>query len=140
MRGKLAEDTKTVVMLRPTHLLGTGLCYGDIVDTKDYDEMQINLNVGIARGTTTLSAILYENSDKNIDGMVRVTGGLFPLVASGSNDSGVMVASIKTKNYKRYMALQVLSSLPTIPVAASAILAKGDSAPSGQTLQFDLGD
>lgn len=145
MRGKLAEDTKTVVMHVASLFATTTACYGAPVDTKDYDEMQISLNVGAASGPTTLSAILYEDSTGGVATRgVRVTGALFPLIqASSSNDKSVHVASIKCKNYKRYLSLQVMSGAPgspTIPMSASAILAKGDSAPSGQTLDFDLGD
>lgn len=142
MRGKLAEDTKTVVMHRAKQMVATTVCYGDIVDTRDYDEAKIVLNVGTALGPTTLGAILYESDVKTVDSMVRVTGGLFPLVSS-TNDDTVYVGSIKTKNYRRYLTLQLTAGAPgspTIPMSATAILGRGDTVPSDDSLAFDLGD
>ena len=142
MRGKLAEDTKTVVLHHSKQFVATTACYGQILDTQDYDEAKIVLNVGTAQSATTLSAILYESAQKTVDSMVRVTGGLFPLINS-ANDDGVHVASIKCKNYKRYLTLQCLSGAmgsPTIAMGAVAVLGRGDSDPGSDSLAFDLGD
>lgn len=145
MRGKIGEDTKTVVMHRSQQAATTTaiVTYGDNIDTRDYDSALIVLNVGKAWSASTLGAHLYESDVSGQHTMIRVTGGDFPLVSNGSNDSGVMVGNIKCKNYKRYLSLQVSiggTGSATINYGVNAVLAKGDEDPSGQTLQFDLGD
>jgi hypothetical protein len=119
---------------------------GDIVDTKDYDEAMIILNVGNANSVSTLGAYLYESAQKTTASMVRVTGAAFTLVNSAATAQRVAVGNIKTKNYKRFLQLRLeaggAAGAPTICASATAVLGKSDKDPGddAQTLAFDLGD
>jgi hypothetical protein len=142
MRGKIGESTLAVVMHRAQTFDSVQVTYGDIVDTQGYDDGLIILNVGNAHATATIGARLYENANKNIDGMALVTGAKFPLI-NATNRNQIHLGNIKCKDYKRFLALRLdiggVAGAATIGASATAILAKGDVGPSDNTLAFDLG-
>ena len=150
MRGKLGEDLKVVVLHRAQQLRNTTVTFGAILDTKDYDEAMIVLNIGKAFGTSTLGAVLYESNAKNVTSMAPVTLGAFDAI-SISNHQTTYAANIKAKNYKRYLTLRcVVGGMEAdgatlaedgVGYSATAILGKPDSTPvESQTLQFNLGN
>lgn len=145
--NKIYQDTKAVVMHRAQTLSSATVTYGDAVDTRGYDSAEIILNVGKIQGITTLSAVLQEaevwSGDSN---WVAVTGASFTITgATGGGSQQINIGAIETKSYKRYLALKLAAtsettagSAPTIGVAVTAILGKGDKDPSGITPTFDL--
>ena len=113
------------------------------IDTKDFDEAQIMLQIGLI-SSGTLDCSVYDSSvGNNSTGSTLVTGASFAQVSSSYvGSTGVFVGSIKTKNTKRYLYVKtVLATADVKDFAVTVALGKGDGAmpvTQGQTVAFQV--
>jgi len=141
MRGKLGEYLKTIQLFEPTSFTATTATFGTgVIDTRDYDQCMIVMNIGLASGPTTLGVKITGGDINDSTTAGAITGGVFTTITS-ANDYALHRANILCKNYPRYLWLNALASAagsPTVGFSAIAVLGKGDSQPAGDTLVWDL--
>ena len=138
-RGKLTQDQAAYPMHRPI-VLTTTATYGDGIDTYPYRDAKIILNVGTDTGPYTLSAKLYGNDLRNVDGAVPVTGGAFPVITTASGNAVFLGHS---QGHPRFLWLRLQASAPgaaTIPISATCEIGRSNQDPSNQSVSFDIGN
>lgn len=145
MRGKAIEDLKYVRAVGPAQSAVAATLYnGEAVsvsnngiDTRHYDEINFVVDAGTFVGSATLDVSIVASNTDNPSGATLVSGAVFTQITT-ANDAQIHTASIKCKNYNRYMWVRANQNGDTTNFAALAILAKGDSDPAANTPVFDL--
>lgn len=155
--GKTAEAVLVTCLMRSERLQPasgtTGTFYyngapittasGYGLDTKDFDDVVIALNIGTVLGATvTLSNSIYESDSDDPTEATLLSGAAFDDVGV-STDEILQVASINCSETKRYLFLvtqiaRPTTTTPTVDMGAVAILSRADSQPTSQTLDFDV--
>ena len=137
--GKLTQDIAAYPMHRPI-VLTTTATYGDGIDTYPYRDAKIILNVGTDTGPYTLSAKLYGNDLRNVDGAIPITSAAFPVISTSSGGNSQLLAH--SQGHPRYLWLRLQASAPgaaTVPVSATCELGRSNLDPSNQSVSFDVG-
>lgn len=145
MPGKIIEDLKLTTLYRPVSRTAQGTLYenggttGSGLDTKDFDEVVFDVNVGAIAGTTTLDMSVVASDDDNADNATAVSGATFTQIAN-ANQNTSRRASLLCKNTKRYLWVKVVKGVSTDAAlySVTAVLGKADSRPSSNTLDFDV--
>lgn len=81
---------------------GVGTINGADIDTRNFDTMLVNLDIGTILATGTLDVKLQESSVGGGSGYTDIVGAVFPQRLS-TTDEAVIVARIKCKNFKRFI-------------------------------------
>lgn len=116
--SELEESQKVVQVLLPAvHAISA--INSDGVDTKGFETVMFELNVGVATATGTLDVKLQESSDDGVaDAYADITGAVFVQVTV-ANDNTVYLLRIKSRNFKRY--LRTVSTIATDTVTAGIV-------------------
>lgn len=103
------------------------------IDTRDYDEALVMLNLTSISSTGTLDiGAYYGASDNDTPGITAITGASFDQYENG--DDGVYVGRIKTKNIGgRYLYIKAVQAVAASKkYAVNVLLSKADKAPVSQ--------
>jgi len=117
----LEEEIKAVIGI-PAQDQGAGTVNGAGIDTKDFEEAMILLQVGDATSGTV--DVTIEESDDN-SSFSAITGAVFPQVDS-SNDQDIYVGRVSVKNFKRYIRVVSVVATNAIELSATVLLGKHD--------------
>ena len=123
-----------------TSALFNGSATGAVgIDTKNYNEAVVQLNLGTVASGDSIAAALYENADNDALTATAVTDGGFS-ASTDADDGTTKVGSIQCKNYKRYLFVRALKtgSNGAAIYSVNATLARPDSAPVTQSEDFDV--
>ena len=104
--------------------IGAATVDGSGIDTKDYDEALVVLNVGVTDGT--LDVKLQESNDNGVsDSFADITGASFTQITT-ANDEDIYVARIRVKNFERYIRVSATGTGTTTDTSVLVLLGKFD--------------
>jgi hypothetical protein len=145
MPGKLIENAKfsTLITSERITTTGTTLWNGSTatntgLDTRDYDECVIHLNVGTLSAGSYAAAV-YESATNNADVATAVTDADFTTITTATDDDE-QVGSVVCKGTKRYLWVRTVSnsSAGNFDIGAVAVLYKADKSPTDNSDVFDV--
>ena len=145
MPGKLIENSKFTTLITSERITTTGttLWNGTSatntgLDTRDYDECVIHLNVGTL-SAGGYSAAVYECATNNADSATAVSGADFTAVTTATDDDQ-QVGAVVCKATKRYLWVRTVSNSTAgnFDIGAVAILYKADKSPTDNSEVFDV--
>ena len=157
MRGKLIEDLLYVqAVAGGRYSSAPGKVYngsvstvtGNGIDTRDCDEINFIINAGLAEGSGTLDVAIVQNTTDVPSTATLITGNASPndtaataarfTQISSANDQQLHTASIKAKNFNRYMWARTLVSAASVNFGIIAVKGKCDRDPQTNAPVFDL--
>jgi hypothetical protein len=154
MRGKLIEDLKYVQAVPSAQRVTAASLFNGSstsaisngIDTRDYDEINFVVNSGTFAATASVELFLYHNEDDDPSAATLVSGvdgngtsddGTFTAITT-ANDAAIQTASVKCKNFKRYMWIVSSQNAYCTNYGVTAVLGKSDSDPYDNSPVFDL--
>ncbi len=153
MRGKLIEDLKYVQAVPSAQRVSAASLYNGSssassngIDTRDYDEINFVVNSGTFAGTAEVELFVYENTVDDPSSASLVSGydsasasddGTFTAITT-ANDAAVQNASMKCKNFERYLWVISSQNAYCTNYGVTAVLGKADSDPYDNSPVFDL--
>jgi hypothetical protein len=157
MRGKLIEDllyTQVVAAGKYSSAPGTqynGVAQtitGNGIDTRECDEINFIINVGVMHGAGTLDVAIMDSATDDPDDATLITGNASPsdtastsaafTQITAANDNGLHTASIKAKEFKRYMWARTRVAGASANFGIIAVKGKCDRDPQTNSPVFDL--
>jgi hypothetical protein len=140
MPGKLIETALFKEVFPAKQVTTTGTLYnadgttGSGIDSRDYDEIVMQVNVGPVVAGTTLDISVVEADNDNADGAVAVTGAAFTQIAN-ANQNTQRLLSIQCSGTKRYLWAKVVKggTADAASYGIGAVLSKADKTPVTQS-------
>ena len=110
------------------------------IDTRGFDELLVELNVGAVAAAHTLDVTIWQNDTNTTTGATVVedkdgTDMAFAQIADGGNESATLIGRIQCKNTKRYIFVKaVVVGASGIAASVNLILGKPKSEPVTQDI------
>jgi len=141
MQGKLIENVKYQQIFTPLAISASTVLYNGVaattvgyIDTRNYDDCNIVLNMGVAAAGAVIDAAVYESDDVDPSASTALADADFVQIVPAA-DEAIQTMSILTKNTKRYLWLQTSKTDvggASAVLSAVAVLGKSDSGPQVQ--------
>jgi hypothetical protein len=157
MRGKLIEDLLYVQAVSSgKYSSAPGTQYngvaqtvtGNGIDTRECDEINFVINVGEVNGGGTLDVSIVHAATNDPDDATLVSGSASPsdtastgatfTQITAANDNQLHTASLKAKEFKRYMWVRSRVAGASANFGVIAVKGKCDSDPQTNSPVFDL--
>lgn len=156
-RGKLIEDVLNVQGFEPAQRVTAVTLYngnavattGNGIDTRDCDEIVFIINAGEFLGAANLAAsVVHSNTDDPATATLVAGRGSPNDTAQNANFNAITVAndrqlhqaSIKCKNFNRYMWLRTYQTAVTTFYSSTAHLGRCDRDPQANSPVFDINE
>jgi len=107
------------------------------IDTREYDELVVEVNIGAIATSGTLDLTLVESDTNDSSTATAVTGAVFTQFTP-ANDNALYSGSVKCKNYKRFCWVKSVQSAHAIVFGASFIMGHSNRLSTINSLVFDL--
>ena len=154
-RGKLIEDVLNQQVVVPAQRVTAITLYngsavavtGNGIDTRDCDEIVFIINAGEFLGAAAMNAAVVHSATNDPDDSALVSGSAsatdtttnanFTQITA-ANDNALHQASIKCKNFHRYMWLRTYQTAVTTFFSATAHQGRCDRDPQSNSPVFDI--
>ena len=154
-RGKLIEDVLNQQVFAPAQRTTAVTLYngslvavtGNGIDTRDCDEIVFVINAGEFLGAAAMNAAIVESATDNPAAATLVSGSASPTDTTtnatftqitAANDNALHQASVKCKNFHRYMWLRTYQTAVTTFYSAAAQQGRCDRDPQTNSPVFDI--
>jgi len=107
------------------------------IDTREHDELVVEVNVGAIATSGTLDLTLVESDSNDSSTATAVTGAVFTQFTP-ANDNALYSGSVKCKNYKRYFWVKSVQTAHAIVFGASVVMGQSNRLPNANSPVFDL--
>lgn len=109
------------------------------IDTKDYNEALVVLNMGATTSNGTVDVTVRSDTvnSANASSSDAISGATFTQITT-DNDNACYVGNINLRDVGRYLFVKSVVANQNADFGISVILSKADSVPTSQTLTFDV--